>query len=226
MTLYANLHICSLIPPSCHVKGDTSSEWHPYVSICWIVYFTSIFIMWLNGRKESWKYYHIYLLWQHSGRCGLGGHVFSVYALYLSLINALLLSAVIHTREQRWGLTQRASGFLLWFQGLKGLGSASSGLCWAGAGRCSKKKNTHQNQRLSICVSATHAQLFWKPSSSFHRALWNKRKFKVVFFSKTIVALIFPRWKLAIQMQSSHGGQSGVSLTSFFVAHPSHQSLP
>lgn len=155
---------------------------------------------------------------------GLGGHVFSVYALYLSLINALLLSAVIHTSEQRWGLTQRASGFLLWFQGPKGLGCASSGLCRAGAGRCSKK-NTHQNQRLSICVPTTPAQLFWKSSPCFHRALRNKRKFKVVFFSRTIVALIFPRWKLAIQMQSSHGGQRGVSLTSY-VAHPSHRSLP
>lgn len=225
MTLYANLHICSLILLSCHVKGDTSNELHPYVSIYSIMYFTCIFLMWLNGGKESWKYYHIYLLWQHSGCCGFGGHVFSVYALYLSLINALLLSAVIHTIEQRWGLTQRASGFLLWFQGPKGLGSASSGLCRAGAGRCSKK-NTHRNQWLSICVPSTPAQLFWKPSPCFHRALWNKRKFKVVFFSRTIVALIFPRWKLAIQMQSSHGGQSGVSLTSFYVAHPSHQSLP
>lgn len=151
MTLYANLHICSLILPSCHVKGDTSNEWHPYFSICWIVYFTCIFLVWLNGGTESWKYYHIYLLWQHSGHCGLGRHMFSVYALYLSLINALLLSAVIHTSEQRWGLTQRASGFLLWFQGPKGLGCASSGSCRAGAGRCSKKKYTPKPTAVNLC---------------------------------------------------------------------------
>lgn len=54
----------------------------------------------VEWEKEPSKYYYIDLLWQHSGRCGLGGHVFSVYALYLSLINALLLSAVIHTSEQ------------------------------------------------------------------------------------------------------------------------------
>lgn len=97
----------------------------------------------------------IFTYFGNTGRCGLGGHVFSVYALYLSLINALLLSAVIHT-EQRWGLTQCASGFLLWFQGPKGLGSASSGLCRAGAGRCSKKytpKPTAVN--LCSCYSNT-----------------------------------------------------------------------
>lgn len=223
MTLYANLHICSLILPSCHVKDDTSNEWHPYVSICRIMYFTFIFLMWLKWGKESWKYYHIYLLWQHSGRCGLGGHVFSVYALYLSLINALLLSAVIHT-EQRWGLTQCASGFLLWFQGPKGLGSASSGLCRAGAGRCSKKY-TPKPTAVNLCSCYSNTALL-EALSLFPPCTLEQKEVQVVFFSRTIVALIFPRWKLAIQMQNNHRGQRRVYLTSFYVAHPSHQSLP
>lgn len=224
MTLYANLHICSLILPSCHVKGDTSNEWHLYVSICRIMSFTCFFLMWPNGGKESWKYYHIYLLWQHSGRCGLGGHVFSVYALYLSLINALLLSAVIHTSEQRWGLTQRASGFLLWFQGPKGLGSVSSGLCLAGAERCSKKYRTKPTA-VNLC-SRYSCRVLLEALSLFPPCNLEQKEVQVVFLRRTIVALIFPRWKLAIQMQSSQGGERGVSLTSFYVAHSSHQSLP
>lgn len=120
MTLYAKLHICSLILRSCHVKGDMSNEWHPYTSICSIMYSPCIFLEWLYGRNESWKYYDIYLLWQCPGSCGFGSHVVSVYALYLSLINAVLMSAVIHTSEQRWGLTQRAFGFLPTFKAQKG----------------------------------------------------------------------------------------------------------
>lgn len=209
MTLYANLHICSLIPPSCHVKGDTSSEWHPYVSICWIVYFTSIFIMWLNGRKESWKYYHIYLLWQHSGRCGLGGHVFSVYALYLSLINALLLSAVIHTREQRWGLTQHASGFLLWFQGLKGLGSASSGLCWAGAGRCSKKKiHTKTKGCQSVFPLLMHSS-FGSPLLLSTAHFETKGSSKLCFSARRLLRSFFPDESLRFRCRAVTGVRAG-----------------
>ena len=33
------------------------------------------------------------------GSCGFGGHVFIVYALYLFLINAALMSAVTDTSE-------------------------------------------------------------------------------------------------------------------------------
>lgn len=209
MTLYANLHICSLIPPSCHVKGDTSSEWHPYVSICWIVYFNSIFLMWLNGRKESWKYYHIYLLWQLTGRCGLGGHVFGVYALYLSLINALLLSAVIHTREQRWGLTQRASGFLLWFQGLKGLGSASSGLCGSGAGRCSKKIHTKTKGCQSVFLLLMHSS-FGIPLLLSTAHFETKGSSKLCFSARQLLRSFFQMKACDSDAEQSQGSERGL----------------
>lgn len=45
------------------------------------------------------------------GCCGFCGHVFIVYALYLSLINAVLMSAVIDTSEQQSGLTQCVDWF-------------------------------------------------------------------------------------------------------------------
>lgn len=53
------------------------------------------------------------------GSCGLCGHVFIVYALYLSLINAVLMSAVTDTSEQRLGLTQCADDFLPTFKALE-----------------------------------------------------------------------------------------------------------
>lgn len=98
-------------------------------------YFTCIFLVWLNGRGESWNYYHIYLLWHCSGSCGFSGHVFNVYALYLTLINAVPLS-VSYTPET----TVKSHATHFWFplnvQGPKGSGFASSGLrLWAGAGR-------------------------------------------------------------------------------------------
>lgn len=53
------------------------------------------------------------------GSCGFCGHVFIVYALYLSLINAVLMSAVTDTSEQRLGLTQCADDFLPTFKALE-----------------------------------------------------------------------------------------------------------
>lgn len=89
------------------------------------------------------------------GSCGFCGHVFIVYALYLSLINAVLMSAVIDTSEQRPGLTQCADWFPPNIRGLGEEQNASSGLSlWGGAGRQMLKKNTHQ-PRLSIFVPAT-----------------------------------------------------------------------
>lgn len=52
------------------------------------------------------------------GSCGFCGHVFIVYALYLSLINAALMSAVTDTSEQQPGLTQYADDFLPTFKAL------------------------------------------------------------------------------------------------------------
>lgn len=45
--------------------------------------------------------------------------MFIVYALYLSLINAMMMSAVIDTSDQRLGLTQCADGFLPTFKTLE-----------------------------------------------------------------------------------------------------------
>lgn len=225
MTLYANLHICSLILPSCHVKGDTANELHPYVSICSIMDFTCIFLMGLNGGKESWKHYHIYLLWQHSGRCGLAGHVLSVYALYLSLINALLLSAVIHTSEQRWGLTQCASGFLLWFQGPKGLESASSGLCLAGAGRCSKKKkklHTKTNGCQSVFLLLLHSS-FGSPLLVSTVHFWTKGSSKLCFSAGRSLHSFFPDESLRFRCRAVMGVRVG-SLwpPSMWLTHPTN----
>lgn len=53
------------------------------------------------------------------GSCGFCGHVFIVYALYLSLINAVPMSAVTDTSEQRSGLTQCVDDFLPTFKALE-----------------------------------------------------------------------------------------------------------
>lgn len=91
--------------------------------------------------------------------------------------------------------------------------------------RCSRKTHT-KPKTVNLCSRySSSARLFWKPSSCFQHALRSERKFKDVFFSITIVTHVFPRWRLLIQMQISHGGHCKVSLTPLHVATPSNQSL-
>lgn len=135
--------------------------------------------MWLNGRGESWNYYHIYLLWHCSGSCGFRGHVFNVYALYLSLINAVPLS-VSYTPKT----TVKSHATNFWFppnvQGPKRSRFASSGLHLS-LSRSRKTdalaKYTGKPKAVNLCSRySSSAHLFWKPSPCFQHALQNKRK--------------------------------------------------
>lgn len=141
------------------------------------------------------------------GSCGFRGHVFIVYALYLSLINAALMSAVTDTSEQRSGLTQCADDFLPTFKALERSKTLPPACLFEPEqeDRCSRKTHT-KPKTVNLCSRySSNARLFWKLSSCFQHAR-SKRKFKYVFFSITIVTHVFPRWRLGIHMQISHRG--------------------
>lgn len=129
------------------------------------------------------------------GSCGFCGHVFIVYALHLSLINAALMSAVTDTSEQRSGLTQCADDFLPTFKALERSKTLPPACLFEPEqeDRCSRKTHT-KPKTVNLCSRySSSARLFWKPSSCFQCALRSERKFKDVFFSITIVTHVFPR---------------------------------
>lgn len=107
------------------------------------------------------------------GSCGFCGHVFIVYALYLSLINAVLMSAVIDTSEQRSGLTQCADGFLPTFEALERSKTLPLACLFEleQEDRCSRKIHT-KPKTVNLCSRySSSAPLLWKPSSCFQHAL-------------------------------------------------------
>lgn len=124
------------------------------------------------------------------GRCGICGHMFIVYAQYLFLINAVLMSAVIDTSEQRLGLTQCVDGLPPDIRGLGQQHKASSGL--SREDRCSRKIHTNPKTVNLRSHYSSRAPLLWKASSCFQHALQRERKFKDVF---SIVTHVFPQMK-------------------------------
>lgn len=154
------------------------------------------------------------------GSCGFCGPVFIVYALYLSLINAALMSAVTDTTEQRPGLTQCADDFLPTFKASERSKTLPPACLFElkQEDRCSRKTHTKPKTVNLGSRYSSNAHIFWKPSSCFQHALWSKRKFRDVFSSITIVTHVFPRWGLGIHMQISHEGHCKVSLTSLYAA--------
>lgn len=131
------------------------------------------------------------------GSCGFCGHVFIVYALYLSLINAALMSAVTDTREQRLGLTQCADDFLPTFKALERSKMLPPACLFEleQEDRCSRKTHT-KPKTVNLCSRySLSARLFWKPSSCFQHALWSERKFKYMFFSISNSYTRFPQMK-------------------------------
>lgn len=89
------------------------------------------------------------------GSCGFCGPVFIVYALYLSLINAALMSAVTDTTEQRSGLTQCADDFLPTFKAWRGAKHFLRLVSLSWSRKTDALEKHTPNQRLSIWVPAT-----------------------------------------------------------------------
>lgn len=95
------------------------------------------------------------------GSCGFCGQMFIVYALYLSLINAVLMSPVTDTSEQQHGLTQCADDLLPTYKALEGSKTLPPACLFESEqeDRCSRK--THRKNedfpQLLNCSS-----LFWK----------------------------------------------------------------
>lgn len=148
------------------------------LSIESFTYFTCIFLVWLNRRGESWNYYHIYLFWHCSGSCGFSGHVFNVYASYLSLINAVPLSVVIHTKNNgkisRYTLLvssecsrpKKVKIRFLWLASLNWIGKTDA-----------LEKYTAKPKAVNLCSRySSSAHLLWKPYPHFQCALQIKRK--------------------------------------------------
>lgn len=153
------------------------------------------------------------------GSCGSCGDVFIVYALYLSLINAVLMSAVIDISEQRLSLTQRADGFLPTFKVSEGSKTLPLACVFAleQEDRCSRKIYT-KPKTVNLCfpplleaMSSLEA-LFWFSACP----LKQKARLKDVFFSVTMVNTRFPQMKAcdsdAEQSRGSVEGLSGLLL--------------
>lgn len=146
--------------------------------------------------------------------CGFRGHVFIVYALYLSLINAALMSAVTdQTSEQRSGLTQCADDFLPTFKALERSKTLPPACLFEPEqeDRCTRKTHTKPTTVNLCSLYSSNACLFWKPSTCFQHVLWSKRKFKDVVFSITIVTR-FPQMKAwGPHADQSKGSLKGLS---------------
>lgn len=173
---------------------------------------------WLGGKQILKGLLYLLSLARLSiamgGSCGFCGHVFIVYALYLSLINAALMSAVTDTSEQRSDLTQCADDFLPTFKALERSKTLPPACLFEPEqeDRCSRK--THTKPNLSICVPTTpqvHV-FFWKPSSCFQHALRCKRKFKDMFFRHYNGYTRFPQMKArGPDADHSRGSPRGLS---------------
>lgn len=157
------------------------------------------------------------------GSCGFCGHMFSVYALYLSLINAVLMSAVTDTGEQRSGLTQCADDFLPTFKALERSKTLPPACLFEPEqeDRCSRKTHT-KPKTVNLCSHySSSARLFWKPSPCFQHALWSERKFKDVFFQHHNSHTRFPQMKAhgpdAKQRPGSVKGLSDPSLCGYSI---------
>lgn len=82
------------------------------------------------------------------GSCGFCGQMFIVYAQYLSLINAVLMSPVTDTSEQQHGLTQCVDDLLPTYKALEGSKTLPPACLFESEqeDRCSRK--TQKNRRL------------------------------------------------------------------------------
>lgn len=112
------------------------------------------------------------------GSCGFCGYVFIVYALYLSLINAALMSAVTDTSEQRSNLTQCADDFLPTFKALERSKTLPPACLFESEqeDRCSRKTHT-KPKTVNLCSRYfLSARLFWKPCSCFQACISEQKE--------------------------------------------------
>lgn len=118
--------------------------------------------------------------------------MFIVYALYLSLINTTLMSAVTYTSEQRSGLTQCVDDFLPKFKALERSKMLPPACLFEQEDRCSRKTHT-KPKAVNLCSPySSSSRLFWKPSSCFQYVLWSKRKFKDMFSASQLLHTFSP----------------------------------
>lgn len=122
------------------------------------------------------------------------------------------MSAVMHTSEQRWGLTQHASGFLPISKAQKGwdllpLACVSE---LEQEDRCCKK-DRHQNQRLSICVPATPGVHIssGSPLLVFSMHFGTKGRSKLCFSAGRLLRSFFPDERLRFRCRAVPGVSAG-----------------
>lgn len=117
------------------------------------------------------------------GSCGFCGQMFIVYALYLSLINAVLMSPVTDTSEQQHGLTQCADDLLPTFKALEGSKTLPPACLFESEqeDRCSRKthRKTKDFPQLLNCSS------FFGNSTCFQHVHQSNMQFKDLLFRIT-----------------------------------------